>query len=95
MHLIPPNPNLRLHHPMDCAILGLVLHHGHLPIQLLLQLPLLSPGPLPDIVVASGSYHFNCHSIKSLLLPRHRDLLLELNGLVHLDPHEPAMRHLS
>ena len=44
MHLIPPNPNLRLHHPMDCAILGLVLHHGHLPIQLLLQLPLLSPG---------------------------------------------------
>ena len=50
MHLIPPNPNLRLHHPMDCAILGLVLHHGHLPIQLLLQLPLLSPGPLPDIV---------------------------------------------
>ena len=47
MHLIPPNPNLRLHHPMDCAILGLVLHHGHLPIQLLLQLPLLSPGPPP------------------------------------------------
>ena len=47
---IPLHHNLRLHHPLDCAILGLVIHHGHLPVQLFLQLPLLSPGPLPDIV---------------------------------------------
>ena len=41
--------NLGLHHPRDCAILGHVLHHEHLAVQLVLQLPLLSPDPLPDI----------------------------------------------
>ena len=41
--------NLGLQHPRDCAVLGLVLHHEQLAVQLVLQLPLLSPGPLPDI----------------------------------------------